>query len=186
MQGDMYTTQAEPELALLYRKYAPVILTYVRNHITSPEEAEDLVVEVFLAAIESATFPSLSEKAKQSWLWRVTRNKVIDVYRRSKTRQSVNIDTAAEYLFENELFSPENAALRQEDYMDLYTHLQSLPAYQQEILRLRFGQDLSCSEIATALRKNENVVRVTLSRSLNLLRKMYRRRREEERSEQPG
>ena len=67
--------------------------------------------------------------------------------------------------------------------MDLYTHLQNLPAHQQEILRLRFGQDLSCSEIATALRKKENVVRVTLSRSLNLLRKMYRRRREEERSE---
>ncbi len=36
----------------------------------------------------------------------------------------------------------------------------------QEIVRLRFGQDLSCSEIATALRKQENVVRVTLSRSL--------------------
>ncbi len=183
MQGDMYTTQAEPELALLYRKYAPGILAYVRNHIKAQEEAEDLVVEVFLAAMESATFPSLSEKAKQSWLWRVTRNKVIDVYRRSKTRQSVNLELAAEFLFEDELFSPENTALRQEDYMDLYTHLQSLPEHQQEILRLRFGKDLSCSEIATALRKNENVVRVTLSRSLNLLRKMYRRRREEERSE---
>jgi hypothetical protein len=31
---------------------------------------------------------------------------------------------------------------------------------------LRFGQDLSCGEIATELRKQENVVRVTLSRSL--------------------
>ena len=176
----MYTTQAEPELALLYRKYAPGILTYVRNHITSQEDAEDLVVEVFLAAIESATFASLSEKAKQSWLWRVTRNKVIDLYRRSKTRQSVNLDNAAEYLFEDEQFSPENAALRQEDYMDLYAHLQSLPAHQQEILRLRFGQELSCGEIAAALSKKENVVRVTLSRSLNLLRKIYQRRREEE------
>lgn len=180
MRADMYTTQAEPEIALLYRKYAPGILTYVRHHITSQEDAEDLVVEVFLAALESATFASLSEKAKQSWLWRVTRNKVIDVYRRSNVRQSVNLDLAAESLFEDEQFSPENAALRQEDYMDLYTHLQSLPAHQQEILRLRFGQDLSCSEIATALRKQENVVRVTLSRSLNLLRKLYRRRREEE------
>ena len=179
MQADRYTTRAEPEIALLYRKYAPGILTYMRNHITSQEDAEDLVVEVFLAAIESAAFASLSEKAKSSWLWRVTRNKVIDAYRRSKVRQSMNLDHAAGSLFEDERFSPENAALRQEDYMDLYAHLQSLPAHQQEILRLRFGQDLSCGEIATALRKQENVVRVTLSRSLNLLRKMYRRRREE-------
>jgi len=180
MQVDTPTTQAEPEIALLYRKYAPGILTYVRQHITSQEDAEDLVVEVFLAAIENAAFASLSEKAKQSWLWRVTRNKVIDAYRRSKVRQNVNLDHAAQYLFEDEQLSPENAALRQEVYMDLYAHLQSLPAHQQEILRLRFGQDLSCGEIATALRKQENVVRVTLSRSLNLLRKIYRRRREEE------
>jgi RNA polymerase sigma factor (sigma-70 family) len=176
MQTNMHTTQAEPEIGLLYRKYAPALLTYVRMHITSQEDAEDLVVEVFLAAIENAKFVSLSEKAKQLWLWRVTRNKVIDAYRRAKTRQSVNLDHVAEPLFEDEMFSPEYSALRQEDYMDLHAHLQSLPALQQEILRLRFGQDWSCGEIATALGKQENAVRVTLSRSLNLLRRIYRRR----------
>lgn len=186
MQTNMYTTQAEPEIALLYRKYAPGILAYVRMHITSQEDAEDLVVEVFLAAIESATFAPLSEKAKQSWLWRVTRNKVIDAYRRSKVRQSVNLDHAAGSLFEDEQFSPENAALRQEDYMNLYAHLERLPAHQQEILRLRFGQNLSCGEIATVLRKQESVVRVTLSRSLNRLREIYRRGREEESNEYAG
>lgn len=173
MQADRYTAQAEPDIALLYRKYAPEILAYARHHVTSQEDAEDLVVEVFVAAMESATFAPLAEKAKQSWLWRVARNKVIDAYRRAKTRQNVNLEHAAGYLFEDEVFSPENAALRQEGYMDLYAHLQRLPAHQQEILRLRFGQDLSCREIATVLRKQENVVRVTLSRGLNLLRKIY-------------
>jgi RNA polymerase sigma factor (sigma-70 family) len=67
-----------------------------------------------------------------------------------------------EHLFEDEAFSPEYAALRQEDYLDLYAHLQDLPALQQEILRLRFGQGLSCGEIASALGKQENAVRVTL------------------------
>ncbi len=179
MQTDMYTTQAEPEIALLYRKYAPGILAYVRLHINSQEDAEDLVVEVFLAAIESAPFASLSEKAKQSWLWRVTRNKVIDAYRRAKVRQSVDLEHAAAFLFEDEQFGPEHAALRQEDYIDLYAQLQRLPAQQQEILRLRFGQNLSCGEIARVLSKQEGVVRVTLARSLNRLRKIYRSRREE-------
>jgi RNA polymerase sigma factor (sigma-70 family) len=179
MQANMDITPEEPELALLYRKYAPAILAYVRTHITSQEEAEDLVVEVFLAALESETFAPLAENAKELWLWRVTRNKVIDAYRRASRRQHVNLDLAADALFEDELFSPENAVLRQEDYLNLYAHLQRLPAHQQEILRLRFGQGLSCREIARALSKQENVVRVTLSRSLNLLRKMYRNRREE-------
>jgi RNA polymerase sigma factor (sigma-70 family) len=110
---------------------------------------------------------------------------VIDAYRRAKTRQSVTLDHVAEGLFEEEMFSPEYSALRQEDYMDLYAHLQSLPPLQQQILRMRFGQDLSCREIATTLGKQENVVRVTLSRSLNLLRKIYRGRREEQEHERP-
>jgi len=186
MQANRQRAQVEQEMALLYRKYAPGMLTYVRMRVPSPEDAEDLVVEVFLAAIENAKFTVLSEKAKQSWLWRVTRNKVIDAYRRMKTRQSVTLDHVAEGLFEDEMFSPEYSALRQEDYMDLYAHLQSLPRPQQEILRLRFGQDLSCSEIATMLGKQENVVRVTLSRSLNLLRKIYRRRGEEQEHDRPG
>src|SRR5205085_412066 len=182
MQANRQMTQVEQEMALLYRKYAPSMLIYVRMRVPSPEDAEDLVVEVFMAALEQAKFAELSEKAKQLWLWRVTRNKVIDTYRRAKTRQSVILDHVAEGLFEDEMFSPEYSALRQEDYVDLYAHLQSLPRLQQQILRMRFGQDLSCREIATRLGKQENVVRVTLSRSLNLLRKIYRRRKEEQES----
>ena len=182
MQVNRHTAQVEQEMALLYRKYAPGMLIYVRMRVPSPEDAEDLVVEVFLAALEHAKFAVLSEKAKQLWLWRVTRNKVIDAYRRAKTRQNVTLEHVAEGLFEDEMASPEYAALRQEDYMDLYAHLQRLPPLQQQILRMRFGQDLSCSEIAATLGKQENVVRVTLSRSLNLLRKIYRRRKEEQES----
>jgi RNA polymerase sigma factor (sigma-70 family) len=178
MQVNRHTAQVEQEMALLYRKYAPGLLAYVRMRVPSPEDAEDLVVEVFLAALQHATFAVLPEKEKQMWLWRVTRNKVIDAYRRAKIRQSVTLDHVAEGLFEDEMFSPEYSALRQEDYMDLYAHLQSLSPLHQQILRMRFGQGLSCREIATTLGKQENAVRVTLSRSLNLLRKIYRRRRE--------
>src|SRR5260370_24304166 len=154
--------------------------------VSSPDDEKELVVEAFMEGLESAKVTVPSEKAQQLWLRRITRNKVIDAYRRAKTRQSVTLDHVAEGLFEDEMFSPEYAALRQEDYMDLYAHLQSLPPLQQQILRMRFGQDLSCSEIATTLGKQENVVRVTLSRSLNLLRKIYRRRREEQEHDRPG
>ena len=112
MQANRHMAQVEQEMALLYRKYAPAMLTYVRMRVPSPEDAEDLVVEVFLAALENAKFAVLSEKAKQLWLWRVTRNKVIDVYRRAKTRQSVILDHVAESLFEDEMFSPEYTTLR--------------------------------------------------------------------------
>jgi RNA polymerase sigma-70 factor, ECF subfamily len=182
MQANRSMAQAAQEMALLYRKHAPGLLTYVRMRMTSEEDAEDLVVDVFLAALENTRFTALSEKEKQWWLWRVTRNKVIDTYRRAKTRQNVTFEHEAESLFEDEMSSPEYIALRQEDYRELYAHLQGLPPLQQQILRMCFGQDLSCREIATRLGKQENAVRVTLSRSLNLLRQIYRRRREEQES----
>src|SRR5216684_4996904 len=141
MQANKHMAQAEQEMALLYRKYAPGLLTYVRMRVPSPEDAEDLVVEVFVAALENAKFAALSEKEKQLWFWRVTRNKVIDTYRRAKTRKNVTLEQVADGLFEDERASPEYAALRQEDYMDLYTHLQRLSPLQQQILRMRFGQD---------------------------------------------
>jgi RNA polymerase sigma factor (sigma-70 family) len=180
MQANRHIAQVEQEMALLYRNYAPGLLAYVHMHITSVEDAEDLVVEVFIAAFENAKFAALSEKEKQLWLWRVTRNKVIDTYRRAKTRQNVALEQVAGGLFEDEMAGPEYAALRQEDYMNLHAHLQRLPPLQQQILRMRFGQDLSCNEIAARLGKQENAVRVTLSRTLNLLRKMYRQGREEQ------
>src|SRR5213078_1869551 len=106
MQVNRHTAQVEQEMALLYRKYAPGLLTYVRMRVPSPEDAEDLVVEVFVAAIENAKFAALAEKAKQMWLWRVTRNKVIDAYRRAKTRQNVTLEHVADGLFEDEMASP--------------------------------------------------------------------------------
>lgn len=178
MHVHAHGVQEASELAFLYDQYAPAILAYVQVHVPSREDAEDIVVEVFLAALENAKFFMLSEKMQQLWLWRVARNKVIDVYRRAKIRQSVTLEQVADSLYEDETRSPEHAALRQEDYIALHAHLQHLPAHQQEILRLRFGQELSCGEIAVALGKQENTVRVTLSRSLNLLRQLYRRKRE--------
>src|SRR5258708_21021103 len=91
MQANRHMAQVEQEMALLYRKYAPGLLTYVRMRIPSPEDAEDLVVEVFVAAIEDAKFAALSEKEKQVCLLRVTPNKVLDAYQRVKNLQTVSL-----------------------------------------------------------------------------------------------
>ena len=49
MQANRQMAHAEQEMALLYRKNAPAMLSYVRMHIPSQEEAEDLVVEVLFS-----------------------------------------------------------------------------------------------------------------------------------------
>src|SRR5258707_12816717 len=93
MQANKHMAQAEQEMALLYRKYAPGLLTYVRMRVPSPEDEEDLVVEVFLAAIEHAKFAALSEKEKQLRLCQLTPKKVINPSRRQTPGQSVTLNT---------------------------------------------------------------------------------------------
>jgi RNA polymerase sigma-70 factor (ECF subfamily) len=178
MQADREEAQAGLELAALFERYAPGMLAYMRMHIPSPADAEDLVVEVFLAALENKRFASLSERAQLLWLWRVARNKAIDAYRYARRRQFVALEDVGESLYESEVCDPETLALQHEDLAAIQFQINRLPAGQQEVLRLRFGQGLSCHEIATRLGKQENAIRVTLSRSLNFLRRLYARGKE--------
>jgi RNA polymerase sigma factor (sigma-70 family) len=177
MQRHADMTLDEPamaKIAVLYQHYAPAIFAYLVRHTLSKEEAEDILVEVFLAALESEPFPMLPEKAQLVWLWRVARNKMIDAYRRSTRRQSVTLEHIADSVGDDDMSDPEQLALQQEEYRDLQIHLKGLSALQQEVLQLRFGQGMRCSEIAARMGKHEGAIKAMLSRTLNLLKNIYK------------
>jgi RNA polymerase sigma-70 factor (ECF subfamily) len=167
---------AEPtmtNIADLYQRYAPAIVAYLFQHAPPGEDAEDLLVEVFLAALENPQFSALPEKAQKAWLWRVARNKVVDAFRRSIRRRSVTLESITESITDDDEISPEHFALRQEEYDDLLAHLKRLSPLQQEVVRLRFGLNMRCSEIAAHMGKREGAIKVMLSRTLNLLKNIY-------------
>ena len=177
MQGHADRALDEPamvKMAELYRQFAPAILAYLVRHMSYREDAEDILVEVFLAALENEPFLMLPEKAQLVWLWRVTRHKMIDAYRRSSRRQSVTLEQIANSACDDDLSDPERLALQQEQYRDLQIHLKSLSELQQEVLRLRFGQGMRCSEIAARMGKREGAIKAMLSRTLNLLKTIYK------------
>ena len=161
--------------ALLYQQYAPVIFAYLRRHTGSWEDAEDLLLEVFLAAIERQELCSIPEANKLPWLQRVAQRKVADHYRRSFRRPAIPIDQVTDTLLEEEL-APEQVALRHEAQTELRLAVQRLPAQYQEVLQLRFVHGLRCPEIGAVLGKQEGTVRVLLSRALKLLRARYHER----------
>jgi RNA polymerase sigma factor (sigma-70 family) len=169
---------AMTKMAALYQQYAPAIFTYLVRHTSCKEVAEDILVEVFLAALESKPFFMQPEKAQLGWLWRVAHNKMIDAYRRSTRRRSVTLEDIAESAADDDNGDPEQFALQQEEYRDLQIHLKSLSTLQQEVLRLRFGQGMRCSEIAARMGKHEGAIKTMLSRTLNLLKNIYKADRE--------
>lgn len=160
-------------LAELYRRHVYTLLSFIQRHVSTREDAEDVLLEVFMAAFERNALAGLSEGEQLAWLRRVAHNKCVDLYRRTSRRQALPLDSLMETLYEDEEHAPEEVALRAEKYALLRANLERLPAQQQEVLRLRFANDLRCAEIARRLNKRENAVRMLLSRALNMLRGIY-------------
>jgi RNA polymerase sigma-70 factor (ECF subfamily) len=159
--------------AQLYRCYAPGILAYLQRHMPTQEDAEDLLLDVFLSALEyELRLAGLSEDEHRAWLVTVARNKMIDYHRRASRRRFFSLEKAKSTL-DGEEKMPEKVLVRDEEHHRLRSYLQQLPATQQEVLQLRFTAGLRCTEIARVLNKREGAVRTMLSRALNTLRGFY-------------
>ena len=172
-------THGYAHIAGLYQRYAPEFLLYIRRHVPSQEDAEDMLLEVFMAALENPRFSEMSEREQLAWLQRVARNKYIDFYRRSTRRLSIPLEDVQDQLHDKDGHAPELVALNHEEHALLHTHLASLPGIQQQVVHLRFAEGLRCPEIARRLNKSDGAIRTMLSRVLNLLRNIYANSEEE-------
>jgi RNA polymerase sigma factor (sigma-70 family) len=159
--------------AELYQQYASKIFSYLCQHLSSLDAAEDLLLEVFLTTLEhEQDLESRLEDEQRAWLWTVARNKIFDHYRHTRRHQTIPLEQIAE-MIEND-GTPEQIALRNEEHDCLRSNLKKLSALQQEVLQLRFTSGLPCAEIAEILNKREGAIRTMLSRTLNTLRNIYR------------
>ena len=102
MQRSKDGVSSDSPVARLYELHATPIFAYLRRQTASREDAEDLLVEVFVAAIESSAFDRLGEKEQVAWLWRLAHNKAVDAYRRSQLRHGIDLELVANVLLENE------------------------------------------------------------------------------------
>lgn len=157
----------------LYQRHAPGLFAYVYRQTASREDAEDIVLDVFLMVLRQQDFAMFDEQKQIAWLWTITRHKVVDRFRRSARQQHVPIDPLADTLYEDDELSPEHEHLKREEYTQLHRAIKVLPEERQEVLQLRFGFGLRCAEIALVLDKSEGAVRMLLYRTIQTLRDIY-------------
>src|SRR5438309_947010 len=102
-EGELY--------AGLYRRYASVLFAYAYQHLASREDAEDIVLNVFLSVLQNEQFPTFDEKKQEAWLWAITRNKTMDHLRRVSRRPQVSLEWLSEPLYADDRGSPEQISL---------------------------------------------------------------------------
>lgn len=173
MQPSISGVSLDSPATALYEEYAPGLFAYLRRQTASLQDAEDLLVEVFLAAFERDQLLAVLPGERRRWLFGVAQHKLADYYRRSARRPAVPLDTLTEALEEDAARAPEQVVLRREAQTELYAALRRLPPQHQEVLHLRFAHGLGAAEIAAVLGKGEGAVRMLIWRALKLLRTYY-------------
>jgi RNA polymerase sigma-70 factor (ECF subfamily) len=155
----------------LYHRFAGKILHYLFQQVSNEQDAEDLLLEVFLAALQDKFLSCLPAGRQLAWLRRVARNKVIDRYRHIALVNLLPIEQALE--MEDTALTPEQYTEKKENYERLYQSLAQLTSFQQELIRLRYRNGLRFYEIAAMLGKPEGTVRQLFVRTLRQLRAIY-------------
>jgi len=136
------------------------LLSFIRNRVSSVEEAEDIMQDVFYQFIAGYdTIESLDRVT--SWLFSVARNKIIDRYRRDSVRpQRADLGLAAGLEDDVPLTlqdilpdfgnTPEDSFFREAMWDAIMEALDELPAEQREIFILNELEDRSFREISEA------------------------------------
>ena len=150
--------------AELYNYYVQPVYRYLRSHVPTVHEAEDLTSQTFIAAYEN--LPRYREKGHFSaWLFQIARSKLMDHYRKNTTETS--LDT-----IENRavLSDALDSIVQRDEVAKLTILIQSLDKHEQDLIRLRYVADLSFAEIAEVLGKREDAVKKSLYRLLAVLK----------------
>src|SRR5258708_35290801 len=135
----------------LFERHSATIFTYLRQHTRSREDAEDILVDTFLAAMEDRQFAGLPASSQVAWLWRVARNKTVNAFRQADVRRGISLEQVDETISEEETQDPEQMALRQDEVRQGHAPLRQLPPAQPELLRLHFGCRPRCTQHAPTI-----------------------------------
>jgi RNA polymerase sigma-70 factor (ECF subfamily) len=141
--------QGDPEgIHLLYTRYAPDVLRYVRSFVHDHHEAEDITQNVFIKLISVIGKYEPREVPFTAWILRVARNAALDHMRARRATPCEDVRAQDD----------ERGRLSHERGQDLRQALETLPGEQREVLILRHIVGLSPVEIADVLGKTESSV----------------------------
>ncbi len=163
----------EKDFALFYEHYDSSVLDYLRMQTRTLEDAEDILVDVFLAVRQTPGIGQETARGQWAWLRQVARNKMVDAYRRPGQARVVPWDHAGNIVDQDTDSNPELALVQSETLEQLRAAVECLSTSQQELLRLRFAEGLRCPQIAVHMGKREGAIRTMLVRTLRTLRGIY-------------
>lgn len=160
-------TKQDPEaFAALYDKYVKQIYRFVYFKVRGREEAEDITSEVFLKA-----WNYLQEqpevKSFSGLLYRIARNCIIDLYRAKAAKPEHLLSPEFEVGDSGKWYAD---VTMKAEAATVVQGLKKLKQEYQEVITLKYVDELDIDEIAEITGKGKIATRVTLHRALKKLK----------------
>ena len=158
----------EPAVEALYQKYYPKIYNYAFLQMGDAQASEDLASDVMLKMIESMhkyTFRGLPFGA---WVFRIARNRLIDLHRRRRRRGEVDLSGT----LSSALASPQVLAERALERGQIQVALKHLTDEQRQVIVLKFIQGFDNRSIGKIMGRSEGAIKSLQHRALGALRRL--------------
>jgi len=142
-------------------------------------DAEDIVIETFAKAFDKiATYNP--EFGFNTWLIAIAKNVHIDMLRKKKTSLFIDIteeDEHQAYSVVDDSNSAEDELIIEQNLAQLLQYIKQLkPAY-QEVIQMRYFQEMTYQEMAEALEEPLNNIKIKLLRAKKLLAEIITKKR---------
>ncbi len=142
---------------------------YQLNKCRDEDEAEDITIKTFARAFDK--IDSFDEDYTfKTWLFTISNNIFIDHLRKKKTETiSINKNVHEIHKIADEEPSPADILIQEQNLAQLKAYIRLLKPHYQEVINLRYFQELSYKEIAIELKEPLNNIKVKLLRAKKLL-----------------
>lgn len=161
---------------VLMMRYKSKVYSYIFQIIRDRVLTEDIFQETFIKAIVTIQQGRYSETGKfLGWINRIAHNLIIDHFRREKNENTISAD-AFEYDIVNSSKlsdqSIEDIMSNEQVLNDVVRMVGFLPEVQQEVVRMRFFEEMSFKEIAEKTDVSINTALGRMRYALLNMRKM--------------
>ena len=151
--------------------YWPEVHNFILKRSGNETDAEDITIETF-----SKAFNHLASYQPQysftTWLLTIAKHTHIDLIRKRKSAYLLEMDEENEYLYNNiadETPTIEDSLINEQNLQNLKEYIKQLKPHYQEIIQLRYFQELSYKEISQCINEPLSNVKIRLLRAKKLL-----------------
>ncbi len=152
-----------PDWDEIYRTYSGRVMGYISARVQRRADAEDLCADVFEKVFRKMSSYDQEKAAVSTWIYTITRNTVIDYYRKLRPTAELDEKMPGEGEVDEDL-------IKEETLKELARALKNLPPELQNIIVLVYDRKYTLLEVSRMIPLSYRTVKLKHQKALKMLR----------------